>query len=212
MPNERENVFEHSNARYLATPRRAHRADFTTSCNGSLNVWLGWFVSSMEHKLRKPHHTRQTRILALDVHPRSFGYVVVESPDKLLDWGVRRSYQKTKSHPEVLARGRLRPLLKIWKPGVVVTRVGDRRSKDVQSLLRHMKKEAEATAFLPLTDARGYYLGRGKYQRAVEMAARFPEIGWKLPPKRKLGDSEHYLMSIFEALAIALHYVANAVR
>ena len=166
----------------------------------------------MGNKVQKTHQTQQTRILALDVHPRSFGYVVVESPKKLLDWGVRRSYQRTKSHPEVLARGRLRPLLKIWKPGVVVTRVGDRRNKDVQSLLRHMKKEAGATSFLRITDTRDYYLGRGKYQRAAEMASRFPDVGWKLPPKRKLGDSEHYLMSMFEALAISVQYEATAIR
>jgi len=167
----------------------------------------------MGNKVQKTQQTQQTRILALDVHPRSFGYVVVESPKKLLDWGVRRSYQRTKSHPEVLARGRLRPLLKIWKPGVVVTRVGDRRNKDVQSLLRHMKKEAGATSFLRITDTRDYYLGRGKYQRAAEMASRFPDkVGWKLPPKRKLGDSEHYLMSMFEALAIAVQYETTAIR
>jgi hypothetical protein len=59
---------------------------------------------------------------------------------------------------------------------------------------------------------RDYSLGGSKHQRAVEMAAQFPEIGWKLPPKRKLGDSEHYLMSMFEALAIAVQYEANAVR
>jgi hypothetical protein len=180
LPNERENAFEHSNARYLEKPRRPLRADLTTGCNGSLNAWLGWSVSSMGHRIRKTHHTEQTRILALDVHPRSFGYVVVESPDKLLDWGVRRSYQKTKSHPEVLVGGRLRRLLKIWKPGAVVTRIGDRRGKDVQALFRHIRKEAGATSFLPITGA----MGRGKYQRAVEIAKRFPEIGWKLPSKR----------------------------
>src|SRR5216684_5950396 len=120
----------------------------------------------MGNKVQKTQQTQQTRILALDVHPRSFGYVVVESPDKLLDWGVRRSCQKAKSHPEVLAQGRLRPLLKIWKPGAVVTRVGDRRNKNVQSLLRHMKKEAGATSFLRITGAKDYYLGRGNYQRA----------------------------------------------
>ena len=160
----------------------------------------------MGNRIQTTHHTQQTRILALDVHPRSFGYVVMESPGKLLDWGVRRSYQKTKSYPEVLVGGRLRPLLKIWKPGAVVTRVGDRRNKDVQALLRHIKKEAGATSFIPMTGTRDYYPGRGKYQRAVEMASRFPEIGWKLPPKRKLGDSEHYLISMFEALAIAVQY------
>ncbi len=109
--------------------------------------------------------------------------------------------------PKVLARGRLRPLLKIWKPGAVVTRVGDRRNKDVQSLLRHMKKEAGATSFLRITGAKDYYLGRGKYQRAVEMASQFPEIGWKLPLKRKPWESEHYSITIFEALSTAVSYI-----
>ncbi len=166
----------------------------------------------MGNRIQKTHHTEPTRILALDIHPRTFGYAVMESPAKLLDWGVRRSYQKTKRHPGVLVGGRLRPLLKIWRPGAVVIRIGDRRNKEVQSLRKHMRKEAGATLFLPLTNARDYYLGRGKYQRAVEMASRFPEIGWKLPPKRKLGDSEHYSMSIFEALAIAVQYEATAIR
>jgi len=30
-----------------------------------------------------------TRVLALDLHPRRFGYVVLEGPERLLDWGVR---------------------------------------------------------------------------------------------------------------------------
>lgn len=162
----------------------------------------------MQHKNRKTHHSQQTRILALDVHPRSFGYVVMESPGKLLDWGVRRSYQKTKNHPEVLVGGRLRRLLKIWRPGAVVTRIGDRRNKDVQSLFRHIKKEAGATSFLPIKGSEDSHQGRGKYERAVEIAARFPEIGWKLPPKRKPWESEHYSMSIFEALEAAVAYVS----
>jgi hypothetical protein len=39
-------------------------------------------------------------------------------------------------------------------------------------------------------------------------AARFPEIGWKLPPKRKPWESEHYSMSIFEALETAVTYLS----
>jgi len=148
------------------------------------------------------------RILALDLHPRRFGYVVMENPGKLLDWGVRRSYRKTKSHPEVLVGGRLRRLLKIWRPGAVVARIGERRNKDVQSLFRHIKKEAGRTSFLPIVGSRDYHVGRGKYQRAVEMAMRFPEIGWKLPPKRKPWESEHYSMSMFEALEAAVAFVS----
>lgn len=147
-------------------------------------------------------------MLALDLHPRSFGYVVMESPGKLLDWGVRRSYRKTKSHPEVLAGTRLRPLLKIWKPDRVLTGVGDRKEKSVQSLFRHIKKEAGATAVLPIKSAQVTHPGRGKYERALEIAARFPEIGWKLPAKRKPWESEHYSISMFEALEVAVTYLS----
>ena len=151
-------------------------------------------------------HESLTRILALDLHPRSFGYVVIERPTKLLDWGVCRSYRKTKRHPEVLVGGRLRPLLEMWMPDVVVTRIGERSGKAVRAIFGQIKKEVGRTPFRRITDSRDRYLGRRKYERAVEIAARFPEIGWKLPPKRKAWESEHYRMSMFSAAALAMTY------
>ncbi len=62
------------------------------------------------------------------------------------------------------------------------------------------------TPFLRIRDSRDRYFGRGKYERAVEIAARFPEIGWKLPPKRKAWESEDYRMSMFSAAALAMTY------
>jgi hypothetical protein len=156
----------------------------------------------------RTRHPPHTRILALDLHPRRFGYVVMESPGKLLDWGVRRSYRKAKSHPEVLAGKRLRPLLNIWKPDLVLTRVGERRDKSVQALFRQIKRKVGRTLFLTIKGSRDTHPGQGKYQRAVDMAARFPEIGWKLPSRRKFWEGEHYSMSIFESLAIAASYVS----
>jgi hypothetical protein len=147
-----------------------------------------------------------TRILALDVHPRSFGYVVIESPVKLLDWGVGRSYRKTKRHPEVLVDGRLRPLLKMWLPDVVVTPIGERRGKDVRELFKQIKKEVNRRAFVSIKASENPPPGRSKYQRAIEIAARFPEIGQKVSSQRKPWESEQYSMSIFEALAIAVAY------
>jgi len=63
------------------------------------------------------------------------------------------------------------------------------------------------TPFLLMSEFRDHYLGLGKHGRAVALVARFPNIGWKLPAKRKPWDSEHYSMSIFEALAIATYGV-----
>jgi hypothetical protein len=98
--------------------------------------------------------------------------------------------------------GRLRQLLKIWTPDRVVTRIGHPRDKALQSLLRQIKNEVDGRAFLPIKGSDDPRPGRGKYQRAADMVARFPEIGWKLPSKRKPWESEHYSMSIFEALAV----------
>ena len=152
-------------------------------------------------------HKSLFRTLALDLHPRSFGYVVIDGTNRLLDWGVCRSYRKTKSHPKVLVGGRLHPLLSMWMPDVVVTQIGERSGKDVRTLFRQVKKEVCRTPFLRIMDSRDRYFGRGKYERAVEIAARFPEIGWKLPSKRKPWESEHYSMSIFTAAALALAYL-----
>ena len=162
----------------------------------------------MGNKIRKTHQTQQTRILALDLHPRGFGYVVMESPSHLLDWGVQRSHRKTKNHPEVNVGGKLRSLLEVWMPDVVVTRIEDHRQRDLQPLFRQIKKEVGEMAFLLIRGSRQHYPGRGKYERAVELAARFPEIGWKLPPKRKPWESENYSMTIFEALGVALTCVS----
>src|SRR5260370_42006758 len=62
-----------------------------------------------------------TRILALDLHPRSFGYVVLEGPDRLLDWGVR-SYRRKGKRNDVLVQRRLRPLLGLWRPSLLLIR------------------------------------------------------------------------------------------
>src|SRR5207249_11630779 len=64
-------------------------------------------------------HKSPIRILVLDLHPRSFGYVVVERRDKLLDWGVCTHRGKDTSAHALLER-RLRQLLALWIPAVVI--------------------------------------------------------------------------------------------
>jgi hypothetical protein len=108
----------------------------------------------------------------------------------------------------VLVGGRLRSLLKIWMPDVVVTQVGKRRNTDVQALFRKIRREVGDRLSLPMRSSQDHFGGRSKYQRAVEIAARFPEIGWKLPAQRKFWEGEPYSMTIFEALEIAATYVS----
>src|SRR5437899_2671595 len=75
------------------------------------------------------------RILALDLHPRSFGYVVVESPRRLLDWGVS-SYRGKHGAANVLICKRLRRLLELWRPVALVLKNPPR----VMQKLNHRRK------------------------------------------------------------------------
>ena len=43
-----------------------------------------------------------------------------------------------------------------------------------------------------------------KYEIASLLAECFPVLHWELPPKRKIWESEHYRMSIFDAAALAV--------
>ena len=123
------------------------------------------------------------RILALDLHPCSFGYVVIESPTKLLDWGVCSSRQKG-AVSDVLVRKRLRRLLELWRPAVLVfnkrssvTPKSNHRSK---RLLKQIETEARKHR-IPVRILEDNPVGSQgerltKYEIARRVAERFPVL------------------------------------
>ena len=151
------------------------------------------------------------RVLALDLHPRCFGYVVVEGQSKLLDWGVCSSRQKGVVS-DVLVRKRLRRLLELWRPAVLVfntlssvTPKSNHRSK---RLLKQIETEARKHR-IPVRILEDNPVGSQgerltKYEIARRVAERFPVLTRELPPKRQIWQSEHYRMSIFTAAALAM--------
>ena len=153
-----------------------------------------------------------TRVLVLDLHPRRFGYVVVEGPEKLLDWGVR-SHRRKGNPADGLIRRRLGPLLALWKPSVVVLREPLRTRTPNPPINRFLKQiimaaKNQRARFQILkkrpTDRADKLT---KYQRAQAVIERFPVLRQKLPPNRKTWESEHYRMSIFTAAALAIAYL-----
>jgi len=153
-----------------------------------------------------------TRVLALDLHPRRFGYVVVEGPEKLLDWGVR-SHRRKGNSADGLIRRRLGPLLALWRPSVVVLREPlrtrtpnpptNRFLKQIIMAAKNQRARVQILKKRP-TD-RGEKLT--KYQRAQAVIERFPVLTRKLPPKRKPWESEDYRMSMFAAVTLAMAYL-----
>ncbi len=159
-------------------------------------------------------HKRLARILALDLHPRSFGYVVIESPTKLLDWGVCSCRRKSKPS-DVLIQRRLRPLLQLLKPTLLVIRSGQQifprqkllRERFLKGVVAEARTYRACVRQLRSTEGRAEKLT--KYERAREAAERFPVLVERLPLKRKPWESAYYSMSIFEALAIAVTHLGT---
>jgi hypothetical protein len=155
-----------------------------------------------------------TRVLALDLHPRRFGYVVLEGPDRLLDWGVR-SHRRKGNSADVLIRRRLRPLLELWSPTLLVIhaarQIPPRKKLVRERLLKGVVAEAKKQrARVQMLKKRPADLAEKltKYERAQAVVKRFPVLTQKLPPKRKPWESEHYSMSIFETLEVAVDYLS----
>jgi hypothetical protein len=151
-----------------------------------------------------------TRVLALDLHPRRFGYVVVEGPDRLLDWGVRSHRHKGGSADALIRR--LRSLLELWRPTALVVQRGSRTTpRPNPSDGRLLKRIATETKRYRAPLRIGPELSRSstKYENARLAAEQFPVLIWNLPSKRKPWESEDYRMSMFTAAWLGRTYLSS---
>ncbi len=153
-------------------------------------------------------HKDLARVLALDLHPRSFGYVVVEGPSRLLDWGVCSHRQKGVVS-DALVRKRLRQLLDFWRPAALVLhnplKKSRRPNRKKDKLIDLIVAEARSRRIVVRVPGKGT-ADQGKiptkYEIARRVAEHFPVLRRALPPKRQIWESEHYHMSIFDAAAL----------
>ena len=152
--------------------------------------------------------SHSTRILTLDVHPLSFGFVVTEGPDRLIDWGVR-SFRHGVNAVKVPMSRKLALLLDEYRPDVLVVR------EPRAGISRRMKLIAKSAAArrilfhtIPTESMRATFpdSDRNKHEIATAVAAHYPELSPCLPAKRKPWQSEKYGMSVFEAAALGLTY------
>jgi hypothetical protein len=150
------------------------------------------------------------RVLALDVHPLSFGFVLLEGPERLIDWGVR-SFRHGVNAVKVPMGKKLDLLFKQYQPSVLI--VGNGRT----GISRQMKVIARLAAAHHLrvlsvsrdSVRKAFPQSRNKYEIANAATNRCPDLSSYLPAKRKPWQSEKYAMSVFEAAALGLTYLAQ---
>lgn len=158
----------------------------------------------------------EQRIIALDVHPRSFGFAVFEGPDELLDFGAR-SFRNGMNAVRVPAQRKLGTLFDDFDPATIVlagcgSHLSTKSSKIISALQKEALERRISVRFLTRRAVKREFHGndRNKHEIAMLMARQFSVLASKLPPKRKCWQSEDYRMSIFDAIALGVTYFSSS--
>jgi Holliday junction resolvasome RuvABC endonuclease subunit len=157
--------------------------------------------------------TTQMRVLALDPFARGFGFVVLEGPANLVDWGMKEA----RRNKGVRSLEQVAELIEYYHPDVIV--VEDHRDKGCRRCPR-IRKFIHKVIELAASREVSTHSVSGKAVKAVFSHAgahtkdeiadvitnRFSELAARRPPLRKPWMSEAEQMSIFDALAFALAF------
>lgn len=160
--------------------------------------------------------THQTkRALAISLSSRGFGYACLEGKDRLVDYGNKTFYEQFKN---AWLLSKVVKIIERYVPDTLVLQdisAKDKlRSKRVKELHRQIiaiakerkikvvKVSAKQTRLILLNNE-----DTTKHELAQHLASLFPaELGFYLPPKRRLYNSEHPRMDVFDAAELAVTY------
>ncbi len=160
------------------------------------------------------------RVLALEVRPRVTGFAVFEAKPSLLDWGTRKQRVGEQQLAGVVGR-KISALLDLYMPSAIVVRVRDISPQEAQgrvrTAIRVIRGEARkrSITFQTISTKAVHrfftaYPCTTKYQVATLVAQWFPELSWRLPPKRKSWKSEHHRMVVFDAAATGVAFLGRS--
>lgn len=151
-------------------------------------------------------------VLSIDPTSRGFGFVVLESPTTVVDWGVKviRQQDEAKTLAKVLE------LIRHYRPEILVfeDHRGSRRCPRVRTLLDGVgalaTREGVKIRRVPVSQVKKVFRtfrAKTKHEIAHAVAQQLPELAPQVPQYRKAWMSEDYWMAMFDAAALALAYV-----
>jgi hypothetical protein len=153
----------------------------------------------------------QKRLLALDVRPRSFGFVAIEEPYGILDWGVK-SFRGGVNKVRIPFGPKVEQIIDQFAPDILIVKCA--RTKRIGRLIelirtRANKQKVRVRLLSPKNVDLAFPGYRNKHQIAATVADKFPELLSLLPSPRRPWQSEDYRMSIFDAAAVGIAYLSE---
>jgi Holliday junction resolvasome RuvABC endonuclease subunit len=155
--------------------------------------------------------SKQIRILAIALTARGFGYCVMQN-NVMLECGKK----EVKGNKNLQSVSKIEKLMNQFLPSVLVLQdvnaTSCRRAPRIKALYKQVielaaKQKCKVTLFTGeklRTTLVGNVKGT-KYQMAESLAQKYPtELAAKLPPKRRLWESESGRMDIFDGVALAV--------
>lgn len=153
------------------------------------------------------------RILAIDLRSTRVGFAVLEVPIRLVEWG-KRAITADSCSPLVSW------LIRRYGIRVVVIRgigIGSRRNTSrLRNGMRIVCKISRANELQliviserDIKNALSRHQRRTKFEIATLMTTIFPELSHYLPRPRRFYDPENKKMSAFDAIALAVIYLAS---
>jgi hypothetical protein len=148
------------------------------------------------------------RLIALDITSQGFAYVVLEGPDRLIDWGATKV---PKLKPRRY-RAKIKALFERFLPSALVLEnprgaKGIHRSKRVVRLLADLERfgcrqglKTERVSREKVKEA--FAPSWRKHEIAQAISRWFPVLD--VPPPRRPWEPEREAMNVFDALSFAL--------
>lgn len=158
--------------------------------------------------------SNQSRILAISLSSRGFGYAVMEGNNTLVDYG----HKVINENKNLGSLNGLEKLITRYQPVILVLQdvnaKGSRRVKRIrqlhQKVLALAKKHKLKVGKISGKELRGILLGNenGTKQELAELLAKqfSDELASRLPPMRKPWKSEDARMDIFDAVGLVVAF------
>lgn len=153
-----------------------------------------------------------SRILAIHPGHGGFGFVVMESPEQIVDWGIKAC----PSTDAVCILRRIVALTDQYRPGVLLltVRTNRRRNPRLLRLIKGIRVACRKQGVAPRAISREAIhalfsrYGRTKNELALAVVHKLPQLSRWFPRKRRMWGGEDHRMKIFEAALLALAFYA----
>lgn len=153
--------------------------------------------------------TTHTRVIAIDPYAQGFGFVILDGPDNLIDWGLKATMDDKRTR----SLKRVQELIEHYRPDMLVTEDHTHEScwrrprirGLIQDILLLSDSYGLRTMSLSRQEVKDVFAEENattKDQIAKAVTKQFPELTPYLPPERKPWASEVAGMSIFDAAAM----------